>query len=105
MTPITDIADSIKHGDTDSISDHSIRDRMRFVDACVTDLLEAIHPFIGPRRGEAFYKSKVESNIPPAIEAIHRMEIVLRSVMGTKKTQNISGRTMPRYQSKGKGLG
>ena len=102
MTPITDIADSIKHGDTDSISDHSIRDRMRFVDACVTDLLEAIHPFIGPRRVEAFYESKVESNIPPASEAIHRMEIVLRSVIGTKKTQNISGRKMSRYHGKGK---
>lgn len=81
MTPITDIAESINDGDVGGISVHSVRDRMRFVDACITELVEAIHPFIGPRRVDAFYESKVGSNVPPAMEAVRKMSMTLQSLL------------------------
>lgn len=91
MTPIADIAESIEHGEPSHISTHSVRDRMRFVDACITELVEAIHPFLGPRRIEAFYESKVDSNIPQAIEATRKMMVVFHSLLGTEPTVNKKG--------------
>ena len=90
MTPIADIAESVKAGDG-YISNHSVRDRMRFVDACITELVEAIHPFLGARRVEAFYESKVESNIPQALEATRKMTLVFHSLLGTEPPANKKG--------------
>lgn len=80
MTPITDMAEMLKSGDLAYLGDYSIRDRMRFVDACVTELVEALHPFLGPRRVDAFYESKVPSHVPAAIESIRKMEVILQSL-------------------------
>ena len=100
MTPITDIAESINEGDLGHISTHSVRDRMRFVDACITELMEAIHPFIGPRRIDAFYESKVGSNVPPALEAVHKMSVALQSLIGTPKLPPADMGTRPRHFNK-----
>lgn len=100
MTPITDIAESISEGDLSLISTHSVRDRMRFVDACITELMEAIHPFIGPRRIDAFYESKVGSNVPPALAAVHKMSVALQSLIGTPKLPPADMGTRPRHFNK-----
>lgn len=100
MTPITDIAELIKEGDIGHIAVHSVRDRMRFVDACVTDLVEAIHPFIGPRRIDAFYESKVPSNVPLALEAVRKMGIALQSLIGTPSPPPVEMGTRPRHFNK-----
>ena len=99
MTPITDIAESLNTGDLDYISEHSVRNRMRFVDACITDLVEAIHPFLGPRRVDAFYESKVESNIPQAMAAVRKMELVFHTLLGTEPSENKKG-FKPRHFNK-----
>ncbi len=96
MTPLSDIAESIRSGDLDYLSDHSVRDRMRFVDACITELLNAIHPFIGSRRVDAYYESKVGSNVPPALDAIHKMSVVLKSMVSAPPPVAKKG-TTPRH--------
>jgi len=82
MTPIQDISIAIEQGTYDDLSGHSIRDRMRYIDHAINDVISTLHLFIGPKRTEAFYEQQADASVPKATRRIEDVLMVLKSIKG-----------------------
>lgn len=65
----------------DDLKNYTIRDRMAYVDAQMTEFMCGIHPFTGAPRPEGYYIERVNDHLPDVLIAIARAATVVRSIV------------------------
>lgn len=68
----------LEHGD---LKNYTIRERMAYVDAQMTEFMCGIHPFTGAPRPEGYYIERVNDHLPDVLIAIARAATVVRSIV------------------------
>lgn len=63
------------------LKDYTIRERMLYVDAQMTEFMCGVHPFTGSPRPEGFYIERVNDHLPDVLLAIARAATVVRSIV------------------------
>jgi hypothetical protein len=100
MTPLSDISLALEQEDLGSVSDHSIRDRMRYVDHAINDVVSLIYLFIGPRRTDAFYEQQANISVPKAINRLESILAVLRTIQSREPAPPPPSGQGPRHRKR-----
>ncbi len=63
------------------LKNYTIRERMAYVDAQMTEFMCGIHPFTGAPRPEGYYIERVNEHLPDVLIALARAATVVRSIV------------------------
>jgi hypothetical protein len=63
------------------LKDYTIRERMLYVDAQMTQFMCGVHPFIGSPRPEGYYIERINDHLPEVLQSLARAATVVRSIL------------------------
>jgi len=63
------------------LKNYTIRERMLYVDAQMTEFMCGVHPFLGTPRPEGYYIERVNERLPDVLQALARAATVVRSIL------------------------